>query len=411
MTLRTAVLSLSLAARLARARRAGRGRGRRPRLPGRGANPPERPPGHRRPDRLPRPRFGPDPDPDRLAERGRAGEVRLRPLLRAHDVPRDEGVPARRLPGDGHADRRAPERVHLGRRHELPPDVRQGGPREGPRDRGGPLHEPRLLRRRRSRRSPAPSWASTTRTPRTRCAKLDEVQRDSAFRDPHLQAHHDGLPRRHRGHAQPVRVLEDVLRALVPARVRDPRRGGRRRPGEGAPARRAVLRRSGSAARTGSRSRASRRRRARCTRTSHGRRRPCRGSRSRSTARRSRTCRRTGRRWTSSSTSTSARRATSTSGSSSRSRRSTRCSPTPAERGPGARHGLRAAQVARRRRLRPRRDPAHVRARPRRAAGARHGSPSRRRTSGTRSCEASTRPTRSPERSRGTRCTTGRIGR
>ena len=147
---------------------------------------------------------------------------------------------------------------------------------------------------------------------------------------PPLQAHDDGLPRRHRGHAQPVRVLEDVLRALVPARARDPRRGRRRR------CRRRCSRSSrgtsgsGSAARTGSRSRASRRRRARCTRTSHGRRPPSRGSRSRSTARRSRTCRRTGRRWTSSSTSTSARRASSTSGSWSRSRRSTRSSRTPA---------------------------------------------------------------------------------
>jgi zinc protease len=68
----------------------------------------------------------------------------------------------------------------------------------------------------------------------------------------------------------------------------------------------------------------------RCTRTSHGRRRPCRGSRSRSMGRRSRTCRRTGRRWTSSSTSTSARRASSRAARRRGSRRSTRCSRTPA---------------------------------------------------------------------------------
>ena len=45
--------------------------------------------------------------------------------------------------------------------------------------------------------------------------KLFEVQRDTPT-DAHLQAHHDGLHQGHRGHAEPVRVLEDVLPALVP---------------------------------------------------------------------------------------------------------------------------------------------------------------------------------------------------
>ena len=47
--------------------------------------------------------------------------------------------------------------------------------------------------------------------------KLIEVQRDHAYRHPHLPAHHDGLHRRHRGHARAVRVLAHVLRTLVPA--------------------------------------------------------------------------------------------------------------------------------------------------------------------------------------------------
>ena len=142
-------LALALAASVSAApRRTERPRDARrpPPLPGHRDDAPERPPGHRRPDRLPEPRLAPDPGPDRLAQRGGARQVGLRPLLRAHDVPRDEGLPARRLPGDPDEGRRAAERLHDGRLHELPHDVRQGGPREGPRDRGGPLPEPRLPR-------------------------------------------------------------------------------------------------------------------------------------------------------------------------------------------------------------------------------------------------------------------------
>ena len=65
-------------------------------------------------------------------------------------------------------------------------------------------------------------------------SKLFEVDARHRLHDAHLQAHHDGLPQGHRGHAQPVRVLEDVLRPLVPARVHDDHRRGRRGPGEGA---------------------------------------------------------------------------------------------------------------------------------------------------------------------------------
>ena len=60
--------------------------------------------------------------------------------------------------------------------------------------------------------------------------KLFEVQRDHAYTSPHLQAHDDGLHCRHRGHAEPVRVLEDVLRPLVPAAVHDRHHRRRREP-------------------------------------------------------------------------------------------------------------------------------------------------------------------------------------
>ena len=121
-------------------------RRRHPPLPGHGEDPPERPEGHRRPDRLPEHRLAPDPREDGLAERGRARQVRLRPFLRAHDVPRHEGLPAGEVPGDRHALGRPPERVHDGRLHELPHDVPEGRPRDDAEDRGRPLPEPRVRR-------------------------------------------------------------------------------------------------------------------------------------------------------------------------------------------------------------------------------------------------------------------------
>ena len=54
------------------------------------------------------------------------------------------------------------------------------------------------------------------------------------LRPPHLQAHHHGLPERHPGHAQPVRVQPQVLRPLLPAGVHHHRGGGRRQAGAGA---------------------------------------------------------------------------------------------------------------------------------------------------------------------------------
>src|SRR5262245_2805165 len=52
--------------------------------------PSERAQGHRGPDRLPQHRLSSNPRPDGVAERGRARQVGLRPLLRAHDVPGHE---------------------------------------------------------------------------------------------------------------------------------------------------------------------------------------------------------------------------------------------------------------------------------------------------------------------------------
>ena len=167
----------------------------------------ERPEGHRRADRVSQHRLAPDPGADGVAQRGRAGQVRVRPLLRAHDVPGHEGLPAGEVPGHPDPDGRAAERLHVRRLHQLPHDVLEGGPRDDAPGRGGPLHEPGLLARRRSRPRRGPCWASTTRTAPTRSFKLEESPARQGLHDPHLQAHHDGLPQGHRGHAEPVRVL------------------------------------------------------------------------------------------------------------------------------------------------------------------------------------------------------------
>ena len=100
----------------------------------------------------------------------------------------------------------------------------------------------------------------------------------SRLHDAHLQAHHDGLPQGHRGHAEPVRVLEGVLRPLVPPREHDHHRRRRRQAERSDAARREVLGQVEARQLQGERSRRSRRRTARSTPTCPGR------------ARRSRTC-------------------------------------------------------------------------------------------------------------------------
>ena len=118
--------------------------------------------------------------------------------------------------------------------------------------------------------------------------KLFEVQRDR-FYQAHTYKHTTmGFIARHREHAERVRVLEGVLRALVPPAVHDRHRRRRRDAGAGAAAGREVLGRlEGAARRRRRRSRRSRRRRGRCTSTCRGRATRCPGSRSRFPARRS----------------------------------------------------------------------------------------------------------------------------
>ena len=124
---------------------------------------------------------------------------------------------------------RARERLHHRRLHELP---RRRSPRKT--SRRSWSSRPTASRtsptpRRTSRPRRARCSASTTRTAPNPIRKLLEVQREHVLPGPHLQAHHDGLHQRHRGHAEPVRVLEDVLRALVPAGVHHGHRRRRRR--------------------------------------------------------------------------------------------------------------------------------------------------------------------------------------
>ena len=106
---------------------------------------PQRTARYRRADRVPQPRVAADPRPDRLAERGRARQVRLRALLRAHDVSRHRALSRGPLPRHRREDGRAPERVHKRRLHELPPHLRRRGPGADARARGGPIHAPELL--------------------------------------------------------------------------------------------------------------------------------------------------------------------------------------------------------------------------------------------------------------------------
>ena len=84
--------------------------------------------------------------PHRLAERGREGALGVRPLLRAHDVPRHREVPA------GEVQRRPQvaggrlQRVHDRRLDVLPHDGPVLGPGHGRRDRGRPVPEPQVRR-------------------------------------------------------------------------------------------------------------------------------------------------------------------------------------------------------------------------------------------------------------------------
>ena len=138
-----------------------------------------------------------------LAQRGRARQVGLRPLLRAHDVPRHEGLPAREVPGDPDAGRRPPERLHDRRLHQLPHDLLQGGPRADAQGRGRPLPEP-LLRRGGVQDRGARGARRVQQEQRQPDHQARRGPAREGLHDAHLQAHDDGLPQGHRGHAQPV---------------------------------------------------------------------------------------------------------------------------------------------------------------------------------------------------------------
>ena len=86
------------------------GRWRRPAVQGDRAHARQRPEGDRRADRVSEPRQHPDPGADRVAQRGRAGQVGLRAFLRAPDVPRHAGHPAAEVPRDHEQGRRARQR-------------------------------------------------------------------------------------------------------------------------------------------------------------------------------------------------------------------------------------------------------------------------------------------------------------
>ena len=77
--------------------------------------------------------------------------------------------------------------------------------------------------KRRSRPKRAQCLANTTRTPRIRATSLRSHARHGLL-EAHVQAHDDGLHQGHREHAEPVRVLEGILQALVPAGIHDDNR-------------------------------------------------------------------------------------------------------------------------------------------------------------------------------------------
>ena len=107
--------------------------------------------------------------PHRLAQRGRAGQVGLRALLRAHDVPRDAELPdgqvQRRHQGDG----RRLQRLHLRRHDRVPHPGRRLRPAHHRRPSRPTASRTCTTRRRSSRKRPAPSSANTTRAPPIPC--------------------------------------------------------------------------------------------------------------------------------------------------------------------------------------------------------------------------------------------------
>ena len=157
--------------------------------------------------------------PHRQPQRGRARQVRLRPLLRAPDVPRQREVFDRGLQRRHQVDRRRFERVHVRRPDRVPHPRRQGGAAQDRRDRGRPLPAPQVRRG----QVPEGSRRGAGRIQQERVEPDREDGRDAVrqrVHHAHVQAHDDGLPEGHRGDAQGVRVFAPVLRPLLPARQR-----------------------------------------------------------------------------------------------------------------------------------------------------------------------------------------------
>ena len=147
----------------------------------------------------------------------RAGQKRLRALLRAHDVSRERELSAREARRNHAACRRCDERLHDRRSHGLSRDVLEGGPAGDHEDGGGPLPAPEIRRAGIQDRG-----ARGARRIQQEHRRADPEAAGDAARDgvqgAHLQAHHDGLHQRHRGHAEPVRLQLGILPAATTGR-------------------------------------------------------------------------------------------------------------------------------------------------------------------------------------------------
>ncbi len=108
------------------------------------------------------------------------------------------------------------QRVHQRRLDVLSHDDPGLGAGHGGRARVGPVPQPQVRRA----RVPEGSAGGAGRVQQERIVAVPEAERGDAghrLYDSYLQAHDDRLPRRHPGHAQPVRLQQGLLRPLVPA--------------------------------------------------------------------------------------------------------------------------------------------------------------------------------------------------
>ena len=178
----------------------------------------------------------------RQPQRGRGRQVGVRPLLRAHDVPRHREVHARRLQRRHQADGRRLQRLHLRRPDRLSHPGRQAGAPQDRRDRERSLPAPHLP----AARLPEGGARRPRRIQQERLQPDGEDGRDALrprLHHAHLQAHDDGLLEGHREHAQRDGLLAAVLRPVLSPRERGPAGRRRRRSRGGLQAGRGELRR------------------------------------------------------------------------------------------------------------------------------------------------------------------------